>query len=286
MSAQALLALSQFETIVSGLDHPEGIAYAPDGSLYASGEAGQVYRVNIAGKTFTQFASTGGFGLGIAVDAESNLYVCDMGVHAVVRVMPNGATETYTTGTADNPLRIPNYPVFDATGNLYVSDSRDWGKKNGLIYRIRPGGEAGVWSEAASGYTNGMALHPDGQSLYVVESIPPQISRIPIAADGSAGTAETIVALPETVPDGIAFDANGTLYITCYAPDRIYRFSSTDGLEILFDDWSRTVLNAPTNIAFVGASLDRLAAASIGGYGLVWADIGVRGAPVHTPRLG
>ncbi len=209
-----------------------------------------------------------------------------MGVHAVIRVRPDGSSSIYSTGTLDNPLRVPNFPVFDVHGNLYVSDSRSWGQSNGLIYKIRPGGAAEVWSTSASGYTNGMALSPDGKHLYVVESTPPRISRLPIQPDGGAGAVELVVELPETVPDGIVFDAQGNLYIACYAPDRIYRFTAGGQLEILFDDWARMSLNAPTNLAFAGRALDRLVVASLGGSSIAWADIGVRGSPLNYPALG
>ena len=129
----------------------------------------------------------------------------------------------YATGPQDNPLQRPNYPVFDAAGNLYVSDSRNWGQEDGIIYKFRPGGQGEVWCAASPGFTNGMALGPDDTCLYVVESCPPLISRIAINIDGSAGERrEVVVRLPETVPDGVAVDVEGKLYITCYVPDRIY----------------------------------------------------------------
>ena len=34
-------------TLVSGLDHAEGVAWGLDGFAYAGGEAGQVYRVDV-----------------------------------------------------------------------------------------------------------------------------------------------------------------------------------------------------------------------------------------------
>jgi gluconolactonase len=182
-------------------------------------------------------------------------------------------------------MQVPNYLVFDAGGNLYVSDSRNWGKSNGLVYRLGPDGSAEVWSTSAPGYTNGLALSPNGEYLYVVESNPPQISRIRILPDGRAGSAELVVALPRTVPDGIAFDEASNLYIACYAPDRVYRFSTGGQLEILFDDWARMSLNAPTNLAFAGKDLDRLVVASLGGSSLVWADVGAKGARLHYPAL-
>ena len=94
-------------------------------------------------------------------------------------------TKTYSDGDGSQKMRVPNYPVFDAAGNLYVSDSGDWGEKNGFIWRIKPGGETAIWDRSASGFTNGMCLGPDGKSLYVVESSPPLISKIAINDDGS-----------------------------------------------------------------------------------------------------
>jgi gluconolactonase len=277
--------LSRLSVLASGLDHPEGACYAPDGNVYATGEAGQVYRVSLGDGTFSQIGSSGGYGLGIAADAASNLYVCDMGVKAVVRIAPDGAATTYSRGAEDEPLTVPNFPVFDAGGNLYVSNSGGWAAGNGHIQRIDAAGGATVWSRQAKGFTNGLALSPDGRFLYVVESSPPLISRIEIRADGSAGAYGVVAELPETVPDGIAFDAAGTLYVACYAPDRIYRIPPGGAPEILFDDWARMSLNAPTNLTFAGDRLDRLLISSLGGYSLMSVDLGVRGARLHYPRL-
>lgn len=277
--------LSRLSALASGLDHPEGVAWAPDGNVYATGEAGQVYRIGLADGSRTQVGSSGGYGLGIAADAENNLYVCDMGVKAVVRIRPDGGADTYSRGAAEEPLTVPNFPVFDAAGNLYVSNSGGWTAHNGHIQRIDAKGHATVWSRQAAGFTNGLALSADGRFLYVVESTPPLISRIAITPDGGAGAYDVVAELPGTVPDGIAFDSQGTLYVACYAPDRIYRIPSGGKPEVLFDDWTRMSLNAPTNLAFAGPDLDRLLVASLGGYSLMSANLGVRGMPLHYPRL-
>ena len=82
---------------------------------------------------------------------------------------------------------------------------------------------------------------------------------MPIEADGSAGTPALVCELPRSVPDGVAFDTDGTLYVSCYRPDRIYRMRAGGEPAVLADDWEGVVLNAPTNVAFVGAELDRMA---------------------------
>src|SRR5262245_30368793 len=120
--ASPQLSLDAFEFWVEGLDHPECVACGPDGTTWAGGEAGQIYRLSADGK-HTQIASTGGFILGICLDGNGNIYACDLAKHAVFRVTPSGEVSVYSPGTADRPMVTPNYPVFDAAGNLYVTDS-------------------------------------------------------------------------------------------------------------------------------------------------------------------
>ena len=56
--------LEQVKRVGSKLDHSEGIAISADGTIYAGGEAGQVYRISADGQTTTEIARTGGFTLG------------------------------------------------------------------------------------------------------------------------------------------------------------------------------------------------------------------------------
>ena len=82
----------------SGFDHPEGLCWAPDGFVYAGGENGQIYRVNVKNREFEQYASIEGrFVGGLAADADSNIYACAGGKAGVgiVKVDKNGNVATY-----------------------------------------------------------------------------------------------------------------------------------------------------------------------------------------------
>lgn len=277
--------IAELTVLEHGLDHPEGVAWGPDGKVYAGGEAGQVYRIDLQANTMEEFANTGGFVLGIAHDADANCYACDAA--KVVKVTPDGTVTTYSEGNSEQAMRVPNYPVFDAKGNLYVSDSGDWGEGNGFIWKIKPGGESEIWDRQANGFTNGMCLSPDGNALYVVESTPPLISKIPILDDGSAGKREVVVELPRKVPDGVAFDAEGKLYISLYNPNIIYRYDLDKAeLTTLFDDWEQLKLIAPTNIAFGGTDMKTLLIANLCGWNIITASMEVAGHPVQYPKVG
>ena len=84
-------------------------------------------------------------------------------------------------------------------------------------------------------FPNGLALSPDGAWLYVAESTLPGVTRLRTTGRG-LGAPEEVVRLPGTVPDGLAFDAEGALYVSCYRPDRIYRLRPGGAIDVLADD--------------------------------------------------
>lgn len=267
-------------------DHPEAVAWGPDGRAYAGGEAGQLYRFGLDGGPLEEVARVpGGFLLGLAHDADGNTYACDDKAPAVHRITPDGRVSVYANGNAAQKMRVPNYPVFDDAGNLYVSDSGNWGARDGWIWKVAPGGSATIWDRQASGFTNGMCLSADGRHLYVAESSPPLISRIEILADGSAGKREILVELPRQVPDGLALDVAGNLYISLYNPNIIHRLTPRGQLETLYDDWEQLMLVAPTNIAFGGPDMKTLIIASLCGWSVHVARLETPGLRLRYPKL-
>ena len=79
------MELDGFTTLATGLDHPEGAAWGPDGRIYAGGEAGQIYAIGLDGSV-EQVGDTGGFLFGVTVDGDGAVYGCDMGRGEIVRV--------------------------------------------------------------------------------------------------------------------------------------------------------------------------------------------------------
>lgn len=263
-----------------GLDHPEGLAVAADGSIWAGGEEGQIYVVSPGGQV-SEHARTGGFSGGLAFDRDGSCIVCNS-PGRLVRVAENGRWEVFADAVDGSPMRVPNFPVFGPDGSLYVSDSGSWGTADGVIYRFAPNGNGEIFHAGPFDYANGLAIDADGEHLYVVETGRHTVVRLRIA-DGAAAVAEPVCPANalEWVPDGLAFDAAGTLYVTLYATDRIVRIASGGPPEIVVADSFGMTLNRPTNCAFGGVDGNRLFIANLGGHHLSVIDLDVRGQRLY-----
>jgi gluconolactonase len=275
--------LSLLRVVAKGLDHPEGVNTAADGSLVAGGEAGQVYRVDPEAGIATTLATTGGFVLGVATDAAGDVFACDWGAMSVVRVTPGGEVGTYCDSVAGTPFTCPNYCAFDADGWLWVSDSGDdrATEPQGRLVRIPPGGGEGEPLDLPPMYyPNGIAFDRDG-ALYVIETfIRPRVS---VLRDGNLSV---FAPLPATVPDGIALAAGGAVYVSCYQPNVVLRLAGPGAEpEVVLEDWTGVYMMSPTNISFFGADLRELAIASLHGWDIKAVTLDEPGQQIFHPEV-
>ena len=278
--------LDRFAVLADGLHHPEGVAWDPAGGrVIAGGEGGELYGVSLDGDV-DLLSTSGGSMLGVAVDGSGRIYGCDAGQGEVVRFDPrSGKLATYARAPDGDDLDSPNMLAFDDRGSLYVSCSGEEDEDHAGILRIEPDGEAGWWCRDVARYPNGLCVAADGRSLLVIESRMPGLMRVPIRDDGSSGPPEPFAELAGTEPDGVALDEGGNAYVTRYRPDGIVRVTPAGAVEIVEDDPLAHVFDAPTNLAFVGVSLDRAVVANVGDTFLLIGDLGVRGLPLRYPEL-
>ncbi len=237
------------------LHHPEGVAIGPDGAVWCGNAEGDILRIDPQTRSIEKIASTGGFSLGMAFDGRGALYVCDQKSAAVWKL----DTETRALSRFTAPgIRIPNYPVVDPYRNcLYVSDSFGAGAEGPGVWRYDLAtGEGALWWDRPMAFANGMALAEDGNGLFVIETFGRRVSRIAIGADGAAAGISPYVENIPGLPDGLAFDGEGRLYISCYEPSRILRAPAGGGeAEIFVEDVTAHLVCHPTNIAFSGNAL-------------------------------
>lgn len=286
MSPSPIVPFAQSRVFYDGifstprLNHPEGLAVDADGNVWCGGEDGEIIRIAADASGLELLASTGGFTLGMAFDPRGRLYVCDLKHAAVFRYDPaDGSLREFATGDGARRLRIPNVPVVDPRRNcLYVSDSHDFHASGPGVWRFDlETGAGGLWYDRPLRFANGMALAADRASLYVAETFARRVVRIPIGPDGAAGDAVPFVEGLGGLPDGLALDVDGRLYICCYEPSRVYRADPDGSVALLIDDPEAHMLCHPTNGAFRGTTLFT---SNLGRWHITATEVGARGLPL------
>jgi sugar lactone lactonase YvrE len=148
----------------------------------------------------------------------------------------------------------------------------------------------------------------DGKHLYVNETFAHQLCRFPLAADGTLGLREVVAQFDEdTIPDGLTLDAEGGLWITGVAANRIVRVmpdgtwcvvaedcdeehmvkiraavrTGTLDRALLYDNHARILPNV-TSIAFGGPAMRTAYVGSVSGTRIAVFESPIAGAvPVH-----
>ena len=275
-----LYPISGVRCFATRLDHPEGIAVGCDGTVYAGGEAGQVYRISPDGKKVEVLANTGGFCLGITLDQDQNVYVCDLARRALLKITQKGKVKLLADSADGRKFIQPNFSVFDSNGNLYVSDSGEWKHANGAIYVLDRRSKARQFAPGPFHFANGLALDAREEYLYVVESNLDRVVRIQLRNEGSGGAQQVYAERLNRIPDGLAFDLAGNLYVTTYASNCIYRVSPDRHVQLLCQDVENLVLCQPTNCAFGGPEFNQLFIANLGRDHISVLDLKSKGQPL------
>jgi sugar lactone lactonase YvrE len=277
-----LRGVDELRITAAGLDHPEAAAWF-DGALWCGTEAGDLLRINAKTGVAEAAARTGGFLLGVAFDKAGTCFACDLGRNEVLRIDADGAVEVVAHSVEGRKLQSPNFSVFSPDGTLWVTESgTGWGTDDGYLFRIDPDGRTELAADDCRLFPNGLALSADGGTLYLIESRLPGVVTYTLSGR-EIGERSVHLMLPGTVPDGLALDSIGALYISCWRPDRVYRLNPDGELNILLDDPTGEFLTTPTNLCFGGADLRTLYFASLGGWSIRELAVEVPGQPLTYP---
>jgi gluconolactonase len=178
---------------------------------------GRIQKYTPADGKITVFADNVGIG-GLALDPQGMLVAASHDKQRLTRFDPATAARTDVAGGAmymGKPFNQVNDVVVRSDGNMYFSDptyqlAGRQGQGVMAFYRLSPLGEVTRITTATN--PNGVALSPDGLSLYLATTGGGPLQRFPLAADGSVAGAGT--TLTSSNSDGMAVDCAGNLYLT------------------------------------------------------------------------
>jgi gluconolactonase len=226
----------------------------------------------------------GGFCAGLAFSPDDELFVCNASL-GIVRVKLSGEFAVFASHAGQHKMICPNYGLFDSAGNYYVTDSGNWKKNNGYLLRFTPDGQGKILG-GPYGYANGLALTADEMTLFMVESNTDRVFRFEIKTDGTISSPEVYVEQAGRFPDGLTLDAEGNLYVSCYASDDIHRVSPSREKTLFAHDRNAILLGSPTNMAFGGENLDVLYVANLARTTITRARVNRRGQPLANQKKG
>jgi len=137
------------------------------------------------------------------------------------------------------------------------------------------------------GYTNEAHVSPDGEWLYVNETFGRRLARFRVAADGSLGARETVTAFGKgTFPDGLAFDAEGGVWITSIVSNRVIRVAPDGSQQLMLEDVDEAHLDWCEQ-AFLAGAMGRAHMDACGGRFLKnISSLAFGGADLRTVYLG
>ena len=255
-------SVDDIETIATNIPGAEGIAITNDGQIFIGAEDGWIYAISPNGEA-SQFAKTPGRPLGIAIDKQGNLFVCDWEAHGIYKVTPDREVSLFADSDDLHKMQYPNFCVFDEWGNLYVSDTGTSRKNaqiynpDGKIFRISPLGRCELFAEGLY-QANGLAMCRGESALYVIQTAIDNVVRLEIKPDGRLGKSRVYASNLDGSPDGMAFLENGDLLIVTGVHEIIYRVKPDGMTDIFLEDKNAEKLIAPANPAFGGTNLDEL----------------------------
>ena len=209
-------------------DGAEDVVVAPDGTVYTGTEDGQIFRVSHDGSKVDSVGHTGGRPLGIEIDADGRLLVCDAKA-GLLRLDPaTGSIEPITDSVAGTRMMFCNNAAIAGDGTVYFSDSttqygiEEWKKdfvehtRTGRLLRLDPDGSITVL-ETGLGFANGVALAADESYVAVAETRARTVVRHWLSGD-RAGTRDFLVTDLPGYPDNIARGSDGLIWVSIASP--------------------------------------------------------------------
>ncbi|HUE96792.1 MAG TPA: SMP-30/gluconolactonase/LRE family protein, partial [Longimicrobiaceae bacterium] len=183
---------------------------------------------------------------GIALLADGSFLMADLSEAraGVWRLSRSGAVEPFLLEVAGEPLPPTNFVRLDSKARVWITVStrltpraRDYRPDASTGYVVLVDGAGARIVADGLGYANECALDADETHLYLNETFGRRLIRFRIGAAGSLHDREVVAEFGAgTFPDGLAFDAEGGIWIVSIVSNRVIRIALDGRQEVILDD--------------------------------------------------
>ena len=214
------------EDVVVGTKGPD------EGAVFTGTDDGSIFRISHDGKKLDRVAQTGGRPLGIEMDLDGRLLVCDA-YRGVLRIdTSRGEVEQVTDSVAGEKMAFCNNAAIATDGTVWFSDSSTkygldkWkddfaqNTRTGRLLKLGTDRSIEVVLEGLA-FANGVALSKDESFVAVAETAARTVVRRWLTGN-RAGMRDLLCQNLPGYPDNIARGSDGLIWVTIGSP--------TDGL--------------------------------------------------------
>ena len=203
--------------------------HGPDeGCVFTGTEDGSLFRISHDGDRIERIARTGGRPLGLELDPDGRLLVCDAR-RGLLRVDPRGGgVETVTDRVDGAPMVFCNNAAIHSSGEVWFSDSSTrfgidhWkddfvqDTRTGRLLRLAVNGSVEVVIDGLA-FANGVALSADESFVAVAETGARTVVRHWLTGE-RAGTRDYLCQDLPGYPDNLARGSDGLIWAAIASP--------------------------------------------------------------------
>lgn len=246
--------LKSVATVGQGLHRPECVLATQRGDLYIAALGHGVAHIDTAGdqRFIGNIAEVEGkpwIPNGIVLEQSGSFLISNMGEGGGLwRLHRDGRLEAALRDVDGEALAATNFVLQDRSGRLWVTIStRQWPISkafsplngpivaDGYLVLIDKKG-ARIVAEGLA-FANEVRLDRDEKHIYVAETYARRISRFAIGADGSLSDRTVFTQFGHgSFPDGLAFDAEGHLWVVSMTSNRLFRVAPDGAQTLLLED--------------------------------------------------